>query len=284
MRTRITSAIFVAVVVLALTTALFNRAPGADATQGQPLIAGQTNTATTRTNILHTAGSPPGCEDTSGNVALVGCGANTGLAGVGGSGVGVDGSSDNIGARGIGGNVGVSGSGPTGVYGNGLRGVYGNGSQSGVSGNSSGTGYGVEGTQSSNGIGVYGHVNNGGGSGVRGDNTGEGPGVFGIAPDGIGVSAYSSNGTALKVDGKAEFSRSGTATVVGTAAAPKSSVTVKNVALTDMSLILVTPQKYVAGAWVAAAVPNVATGRFTLHLNKNISVGFPVAWMVIEKP
>jgi len=28
----------------------------------------------------------------------------------------------------------------------------------------------------------------------------------------------------------------------------------------------------------------VATGRRTLYLNKNVSVGFPVAWMVIEKP
>ena len=108
--------------------------------------------------------------------------------------------------------------------------------------------------------------------------------MLGIAPDGIGVSAFSSNGTALKVDGKAEFSRSGTASVVGTAATPKSAVTVTGVALTNQSIILVTPQKRVPGVWVLAAVRNVAGSRFTVFLNKAVEVGYPVAWMVVEKP
>ena len=83
MRTRITSAIFVAVVVLALTTALFNRAPGADATQGQPVIAGQVNTATTTTVIQDTVGSPPACRRLS-HDGLIGCGHSAGLEGYGG--------------------------------------------------------------------------------------------------------------------------------------------------------------------------------------------------------
>jgi hypothetical protein len=59
---------------------------------------------------------------------------------------------------------------------------------------------------------------------------------------------------------------------------------VNNVDLTAKSLVLVTPQSNVAGRWVRAAVPNVANNRFTVFLNKSVSVRFPVAWMVIEKP
>ena len=96
--------------------------------------------------------------------------------------------------------------------------------------------------------------------------------------------ADSTNGIALDVKGKARFSRSGTVTVAGTAATPKSSIVVINVALTNKSLVLVTPQKNVAGTWVQAAVPNAANSRFTVFLNRTVSVSYPVAWMVIEKP
>ena len=119
---------------------------------------------------------------------------------------------------------------------------------------------------------------------MRGENDGTGPGVMGSAIDGVGVHALSDNATALKVTGKAEFSRSGTATVLGTAATPRSAITVNNVDLTNKSIILVTPQKRVSGVWVPAAVRNAAGSRFTVHLNKAVAVGFPVAWMVIEKP
>jgi hypothetical protein len=146
-------------------------------------------------------------------------------------------------------------------------------------------GTGVLGTHfgSTTGIGVHGRTG-GVGSGVYGEATGNGVGVFGDTTDGTGVIARSTSGIALDVRGKATFSRSGTATVAGTTASPKSSVTVTNVALTAKSLILVTEQKNVAGTWVRAAVPNVANSRFTLFLNKNVSVSFPVAWMVVEKP
>ena len=285
MRTRIASAISVAVVALVVTTALFNGAPGADATQGQAVIAGQTNTETTRTNILHTAGSPTGCDDTSGNVALVGCGANTGLIGRGGSGVGVDGHSDNMGVRGIGGNYGVYGSGPIGVYGTGPTGVSGSGSQRGLYGASSGTGYGVEGTQVEDGIAIYGHVNSQHGTAVWGENEeGTGHGVVGSAAFGVGVLARSADATALAVEGRAWFSSSGRAVVAGTSASPKSFVVVSKVALTDKSMVLVTPQKAVAGVFVIGAVPNVADGKVRIVLNKAVTASYPVGWFLIEHP
>jgi hypothetical protein len=108
--------------------------------------------------------------------------------------------------------------------------------------------------------------------------------VAGRANDGTGVLADSANGIALEVNGKAKFSRSGRATVAGTALKPKASVTVTGVALAANSMVMVTPQKNVAGAWVRAAVPNVVKSQFTVYLNQAVSVGFPVAWMVIEKP
>lgn len=53
-----------------------------------------------------------------------------------------------------------------------------------------------------------------------------GVGVLGDSANGAGVWASSQNATALKVTGKAQFSRSGIATVAGTSAAPQKSVRV----------------------------------------------------------
>ena len=237
MRTRITSAIFVAVVVLALSAALFNGAPGAIATQGQPVIAGQENSETSGTTF---------CRLTAGTCGFV----NTALYA----------QTDSSNGSGL---TGLNAT-PGGV------GVHGLGSYNGVHAEGGTFGVFAEGDD----YGVY----------AQGPNYG----VFGQADSstGVGVAAAAEapSGTALSVQGKAQFSRSGKATVAGTAASPKSSVVVTGVALTAKSLILVTEQKNVAGTWVRAAVPNVANSRFTLYLNKNVSVGFPVAWMVIEKP
>ena len=170
--------------------------------------------------------------------------------------------------------------------GTGLTGVSLNGAQ-GVSGHSQGVGgtgvsgvgaaYGVEGQGES--FGLYGHDSS---VGVYAQGTNEG--VHGFSGSGIGVAALSNSGTALSVSGKAQFSRSGRATITGTAATPKTSIQVNNVALTSKSLVLVTPQKSVAGVWVLAAVPNVASSRFTIFLNKAVTTSYPVAWMVIETP
>jgi hypothetical protein len=244
-------------VALAAATALFNGSPGATATQGQPVIAGQTNTATNETVVQNTNVSVPGCSTPFQNGGLLGCG-HTGVRGFGGA----------TGVLGDGGNTGVLGLGATdrasgiGVFGQGFTGLLGTGILNGVEG----------------------QTNSAIASGVYGENDGTGFGVAGRANSGTGVLADSTDGIALAVNGKAKFSRSGTARVAGTSGTPRSSITVNNVALTSKSLVLVTPQKNVVGVLVQGVVPNVANSRFTVFLNKNVSVSYPVAWMVIEKP
>jgi hypothetical protein len=157
-----------------------------------------------------------------------------------------------------------AGTGDDGVYGNGLaNGVFGetsNNSASGVYGQNGGTGSGVAGRASS------------------------GTGVLGDSANGTGVWASSQNATALKVTGKAQFSRSGVATVAGTSAAPAKSVRV-SLPITAKSMMTALLQKFVAGVYVVAAVPNVSGGYFTIYLNKAVSTSVgPIAWIVTERP
>ena len=93
------------------------------------------------------------------------------------------------------------------------------------------------------------------------------------------------------VDGRAQFELSGVATVAGTAASPKNSVRVRMpvvsapLPITAKSMMTALLQKYVPGAYVVAAVPNVPGDYFTIYLNKAVttSVG-PIAWIVTEHP
>ncbi|MFL5799706.1 MAG: hypothetical protein ACJ77A_17465 [Actinomycetota bacterium] len=134
----------------------------------------------------------------------------------------------------------------------------------------SGTGIGVSGTTSDNtGSGVFGENNAATNSG--------GSGVVGIAAHNIGVSAISSNGTALAVTGVAIFTRSGRATVP----AGINKVTVSNIKLSKGSMILATVQQAGRPA-VKAAVPNVATNRFTIYLAKAPTKPVRVAWFVLS--
>ena len=178
-----------------------------------------------------------------------------------------------------------------GVYGigvgAGVDGVYGlnNGpsSANGVFGQNDGTGNGVRGeTVDSTASGVYGQ-NDASGYGVAG-RAASGTGVLGDSANGVGVQANSASGTALEVTGTARFSRSGVATVAGTSLAPKNSVQV-SLPITSKSMMTATLQKFVAGVFVVAAVPNVSGGFFTIYLNKAVktSVG-PIAWIVTEQP
>jgi hypothetical protein len=186
-----------------------------------------------------------------------------------------------------------------GVWGHGVvagdDGVFGNGPANGVHGSTaSSTGSGVFGENGGTGNGVYGHASNSAASGVYGQNDGtgfgvagrasSGTGVLGDSANGVGVVASSQNATALKVSGKAQFSRSGVATVAGTSAAPKNSVRV-SLPITAKSMMTALLQKFVAGVYVVAAVPNVTAGYFTIYLNKAVttSVG-PIAWIVTEHP
>jgi hypothetical protein len=248
------AAVLISVLVVAL------EAPPAAAAscgngQGSPLLLGCANNTATDNTVINDS-------STSGGAGLVVSESGAGSDGVLGQAI-------LIGVFGVGGTYGVEGVSSTGT------GVYGNtfaGSQNGV----------------------YGHANNSAASGVYGQNDGTGFGVAGRAAGGVGVLGDSANGTgvwassqnaiALKVVGKAQFSRSGVATVAGTAAVPKNSVRV-SLPITAKSMMTATLQKFAAGVYVVAAVPNVSGGYFTIYLNKSVttSVG-PIAWMVVEHP
>jgi hypothetical protein len=258
MKVRTILALVLPVVALSVSLVALEASPAAAAScgngQGSPLLLGcDNNTATDNTYILGSSVLAAGLV-----VSETGAGS-----------YGVDGEADAVGVYGQGGTYGVEGfsSSGTGVFGittaDGQNGVYGhaaNTSGSGVYGQNDGAGYGVAGRAS-------------GGTGILGDSA-----------NGIGVLASSQNATALKVTGKAQFSRSGVATVAGTSAAPKNSVKV-SLPITGKSMMTATLQKYVAGVYVVAAVPNVSGGYFTIYLNKPVTTSVsPIAWMVTERP
>ena len=166
-------------------------------------------------------------------------------------------------------------SGETALVGCGSTGVSGVGPNTGVEGQSE-FGEGVHGLNNgATGIGVHGETS-GSGSGVYGEATGTGAGVFGDAPNGTGVIARSTNGTALSVTGKAKFSRSGIVTI----AAGTSSKTVTLAGVTTASMILATAQQNTTRL-VKAAVPG--TGSFVIKLNGTAPTGgLKVAYFVLN--
>jgi hypothetical protein len=109
----------------------------------------------------------------------------------------------------------------------------------------------------------------------------ENTGVLGISPSGTGVAAESARGTALRVTGRAAFTRSGRAAV------PKRRAYVDVVVpggLTSRSIVQATLQTLRPGIHVAAAVPNPATGkvRITLSGVASRTRATSVAWIVTE--
>ncbi|MFL5796886.1 MAG: hypothetical protein ACJ77A_02995 [Actinomycetota bacterium] len=285
-------------VVIALTTSMvgFAWTPRAMAVQGTAVIAGQDNTQTSETRLYNTnvftaqtcssaAGAGVGGLLACGSIGVTARGINYGVAGYADSSNGLAGvvgqgptgvvgltysPSVGSGVTGQGGAVGVSGNGAlTGVSGTGGNGVYGEGTENGVQAKGGTFGVFAEGDD----YGVYARAPN--------------HGVYGQATSstGAGVEAAGTNGaTALRVTGKAQFSRSGLATVAGTNAAPKSSVVISKVSLSGKSLVLATPQKSVAGVFVQGAIPSVSARTVIIQLNKAVTVGYPVAWFIVERP
>jgi hypothetical protein len=226
-------------VVLTAGVILAMTGSSATATQGQPVIAGQINTATSYTEV---ASTEPGV------AALFG--ANSG--------------SDSTGVQGQGSTYGVSGVGLTGVFG--VSTGAGRSTESGMYGLANDAGSGVYGENDGLGFGVTGRAANAGG----------GTGVLGDAPNGIGVEANSATGTALNVNGRAVFSRSGIVTV----AAGTNSLTVTLVGVTTASMVLATAQQTKA-VYVKAAVPG--SGSFTIRLTgKAPTGGLIVAYFVLD--
>jgi hypothetical protein len=253
------------------------QAAPAQAADGDPVLQGIDNGPATARTLVMTAGfaefaslADSSTSNGKGSVGVWGHGKNYGVMGEGFNGghgvLGLGGSSGGagvVGAAGTGGD-GVQGSGDG--SGSGVTGRGGNGGGAGVAGNGGG----------SDGNGVLGI---GAASGVIGG--GRGNGVYGSTSLAVGagvLAEHTAGGDALKVSGKASFSRSGTVTVP----AGKSSVTKPGVALTAASLVLATLQQHAAGVYVLAAVPNVAGSSFTVYLSKAVPASTKVAWFVIN--
>jgi hypothetical protein len=98
-------------------------------------------------------------------------------------------------------------------------------------------------------------------SGVYGQNDGTGFGVAGRADTGTGVLAASTNGTALKMSGRAKFSTAGIAVIAS--GQKKLTVTLAGVTATDF--VLATVQG--SGAFYVKNA-SAGSGQFTININK----------------
>ena len=127
------------------------------------------------------------------------------------------------------------------------------------------------------GLGVLGLGN----FGVEGDGFGTGgTGVFGYAggPGTIGVQAFaaSTDRVALKVTGKAQFTRSGRATI--SAGASSKAITLAGVSTSSLVFAVLASNR--SGRWVRAVVS--AAGKFTIYLNTSVTSASYVFWWVLN--
>jgi hypothetical protein len=124
--------------------------------------------------------------------------------------------------------------------------------------------------------GVYGRTLHEDGFGVVGHNDLRGTeghlgGVAGV------VAKPGLHGPALSVEGPCVFRDAGVVMV----AAGSSSVTVSGVGYEEIApFVLATLQKYRAGVYVAAAVPNKPAGTLTIYLNKKVTTAIAVGYWV----
>jgi hypothetical protein len=210
---------------------------------------------------------------------------------------GVFGQAPATGVEGRGGQVGVHGRvARIGVLGEGADGVRGRTTTS--------DGRGVLGiSNAAGGVGVYGD-NSGGGTGVYGRGKaavyGEGVGAAGVgvhgsglngvegyteAPGGAGVVATNAIGeTALRVNGKARFTTSGTTLISPPASSAVVGSDVLGLGFSSETLVLATMQNNLSGVYVRAAVPDTSTNSFTIFLNQAVPPGgtAKVAWFIVN--
>ena len=263
------------------------RPAAALATDGQPVIQGQTNTGSLSTVVaVANTTALQGVTDapTGNNYGVRGRSTSTTGSGVVGQVTASTG--QNYGVRGFassGEGAGVRGEGPFyGVQGDatddGLPGV-------GVRGHTAGNGAGVigyvgAGYEYQQKTGVHGQSNDSGTFGVVGRSL-HGTAVEGRTDDGIAVRAYTSTpaGTALKVDGTTRFSRSGKKNVL----AGQSTALVTGIPLTSSSLVFATIQGTgAAGLYVRGVSVSITNSRFTIRLSQNVASNTPVAWFVVN--
>jgi hypothetical protein len=222
----------------------FGRPQSARATDGDVIHVGDELSATSVTKITNT--------DPANTAAVIEA---ESYAGIGVSGV----SAEAAGVRGASSfGPGVSGIGDVGVAG------------------FSDFGTGVDGSSTDN-IGVHGSSSAEDGAGVFGESF-ISVGVIGSSSIGTGVLARAGRGTALRVDGKATFSRSGRLTL----AAGQSSIAKTSVTLSRYSMVLALLQTNRPGIYVRAVVPSPSTSSFRVYLNTAVPGTTYVAWFVLN--
>jgi hypothetical protein len=187
------------------------------------------------------------------------------------SGAGVYGESAATGGTGVSGLCHSTTSGQ-GVLGTGPVGVSGMAAGAGPAGGS-GAGTGVLGT-TQNGTGVQAQALGQSGTGLV---------ATAVGPTVAAVSASNPAGIGITVAGINEFSRSGIASVHGTATTPKSTIKVSGVLLGPPSIVLATIQsKNAPGVFVQSAVPDIAGSSFTITLSQTVSVSVKIGWFIIN--
>jgi hypothetical protein len=137
------------------------------------------------------------------------------------------------------------------------------------------------GSTGGNGSGTFGYTSSPTGYGVFGYNmTNAGRAALGAPQAALWASQFSAP-LALKVEGKASFSRSGRATVL----AGKSFVDVNlgpKGGLGGTPLCFANLLSYRAGVYVAGVRPNYpALGRLRIYLNRSVTSAVNVAWLVL---
>jgi hypothetical protein len=138
---------------------------------------------------------------------------------------------------------------------------------------------GVSGSGPGTGVAGYGAIGVSGASSAVG-----GFGVVGDAVKGVAIRAVSSEGTALKVEGKARFNRSGRVSVVKNRAYVDVDLTAMG-GLSGTSLCFANLAYPRSGVYVRAVRPNYpATGKMRIYLNKVASTtrSTPLSWLVLE--
>lgn len=106
-----------------------------------------------------------------------------------------------------------------------------------------------------------------------------GVGVHALTYDGTALRAQTAvpQGTALRVEGVASFTRSGAVTVPAGKRTAKVSVS----PISPETLVIATAQERVAGTHIEAAVPDDANDAFTVHLNRRAPQDMRVAWFLL---
>jgi hypothetical protein len=92
---------------------------------------------------------------------------------------------------------------------------------------------------------------------------------------------HTGDGTALRVEGRTEFTRSGVATIP--AGANRVTVTPEG-PVTSGTFVLATLQQSRSGIHVAAGIPNATAGTVTIKLNQRVNSATKVAWLLSETP